>query len=105
MAAESKQSHDNYPIFQADYLLIRHESELLLHRVTHGLMIDDATSAEAMFTTTEYEHTSQAGVRGLFGTFVPKVSAVADNTAHHSHTCVHTGVTIRVERWCCHAPL
>lgn len=64
---------NNYPIFQADFLLIRHGSQLVLHRVTHGLMIEDAQSEKLSFTTTEYEHTPQQGVPGLFGTFLPKV--------------------------------
>lgn len=63
----------DFPVFQSDFLLIRRQSELVLHRVAHGLMIDDATHLELSFTTIEYEHTPQPGVPGLFGTFAPKV--------------------------------
>lgn len=65
-----------FPIFQSDYLLVRQEHELVLHRVAHGMMIEDATSEDVSFTTTEYAHTPLPGVRGLFGTFVPKVCSV-----------------------------
>lgn len=66
----------NYPIFQADFLLIRKSSDaghVALHRVTHGLTLEDATNSEISFTTTEYEHSPQDGVQGLWGTFLPKV--------------------------------
>lgn len=71
----------NHPVFQADFLLVRQGSQLVLHRVTHGLMIEDAESDKLSFTTTEYEHTPQDGVPGLFGTFSPKVSMWVPRTA------------------------
>jgi hypothetical protein len=68
-------------LYQADYLFIQLPGrELELHRVAHGIILDDATSADISFTTVSYHHTPQNGVQGFFGTF-----EMTDNPAYDPH--------------------
>lgn len=64
---------DPFPVFQSDYLLISKNSNVTLHRVTNGMLIDDATSKELSFTTTEYESTIREDGSKFLGVFTPKV--------------------------------
>eukprot|EP00965_Chrysotila_dentata_P134441 4446117-Pleurochrysis_carterae.AAC.1 len=52
---------DANPIILGDYLLVQLActSEVALHRVTHGIFIDDKDKSDASFTTLEYTHTPQ----------------------------------------------
>lgn len=57
-----------------------------LHRVAHGMCIDDALERELSFTTSEYMHTPQEGVDGLWGTFEPALNPSFDPTNKKSGT-------------------
>ena len=66
-------------LFQADYLFVQLSGcDLALHRVVHGLVIDDATQAGLRFTSAEYVHTPHPKVLGLWGTFAPKLNLAYD---------------------------
>eukprot|EP00965_Chrysotila_dentata_P228384 6196566-Pleurochrysis_carterae.AAC.1 len=52
--------------------------ELSLHRVCHGIFLEDETSQNATFTTTEYTHTPQDGYDGFGGTFAPTPNPLYD---------------------------
>ena len=66
-------------IFQADYLFLQLPGcDLALHRVVHGLIIDDATCPDLAFTSTEYVHVPQPDVSGFWGTFGLKANSVYD---------------------------
>eukprot|EP00965_Chrysotila_dentata_P054416 1805161-Pleurochrysis_carterae.AAC.1 len=60
-----------YPaVFQADYLFVQlTNGELELHRVAHGLIIENATAPCLSFSTSEYRHFPQPGVPGFWGNF------------------------------------
>lgn len=58
------------PIFLSDYLLIQINSQIKLARVC-GVAPGGATHDSDTADVVEYEHTPQAGVQGLFGTFKP----------------------------------
>ena len=66
-------------LFQADYLFNQLPGcPLALHRVVHGLLIDDATDPNLRFTSAEYVHSAQDGVPGLWGTFEKKENPLYD---------------------------
>eukprot|EP00965_Chrysotila_dentata_P152116 5026546-Pleurochrysis_carterae.AAC.1 len=61
----------DYPaVFQADYLFVQiYGRELQLHRVAHGLVIEEAMAPNISFSTAEYTHTPQPGMNGFWGHF------------------------------------
>lgn len=89
LQAAGQSSGVQVPVFQGDFLLLKIGLQVQLHRVTHGLMIEDATAMDLSFTTCEYAHSPQEGVRGLFGTFAPKVNEPA-------HSRDELGLKIRI---------
>eukprot|EP00965_Chrysotila_dentata_P059541 1975911-Pleurochrysis_carterae.AAC.1 len=61
---------DNPAVFQADYLFVQLPGrELELHRVVHGLLIEDATAPHLSFSTSQYTRFPQPGVPGFGGYF------------------------------------
>ena len=66
-------------LFQADYLFVQLPGcDLALHRVVHGLVIDDAKEPGLRFTSAEYVHTPLPKVLGLWGTFAPMLNLAYD---------------------------
>jgi len=57
-------------LFQADYLFVQMPGcNIDLHRVVHGVCIDDATDPDLHFTAGVYDHTPQRGFSGFWGIF------------------------------------
>eukprot|EP00965_Chrysotila_dentata_P113363 3746394-Pleurochrysis_carterae.AAC.1 len=67
------------PLFQGDYLLVMQDTaaapRLTLHRIVHGMFMQDACEQNATFTTLRYAHVPHPGVPCLFGTFSPLLNA------------------------------
>eukprot|EP00965_Chrysotila_dentata_P059677 1979764-Pleurochrysis_carterae.AAC.1 len=76
------------PIFQGDYLIMRSSTAapLTLHRVVHGIFMQNATGADVTFTTCEYEQALDPLLRGLWGSFVPLKNAMYDKNNVRSGT-------------------
>lgn len=82
LRARAEVSGGLQPVFQADFLFIKlPQTSVQLHRVAHGLCIDDALQPELSFTTVEYKHTPQPGVDGFWGIFEPAENESRDATA------------------------
>lgn len=66
-------------IFQADFIFVQLPNKpVQLHRVAHGLFIQDALEAELSFTTAEYTHIPQEDIPGLWGVFEPAENPTYD---------------------------
>ena len=67
------------PLFQADFVFaIPPGGSLGLHRVAHGACLYRSTAAEIAFTTVEYQHHSQEGFDGFWGTFTQQTNSRYD---------------------------
>eukprot|EP00965_Chrysotila_dentata_P131274 4339742-Pleurochrysis_carterae.AAC.1 len=74
-ARARQQEGDERPIFQNGYYLcvqLNGTTDVVLHRVVHGIFVDDTSKKDVNFTTLEYVHSPQPGCPGLLGTFHAK---------------------------------
>ena len=75
---ELRAAHQN-ALFQADYLFAQMPGcNIELHRVVHGVCIDDATDPDLQFTTGVYDHTPQRGFSGFWGIFELRLNPLYD---------------------------
>lgn len=97
------------PVFQADFIFVRvpHKG-VQLHRVAHGLFIEDAVQSELSFTTAEYNHVPQEVVDGFWGHFEPALNGAFDPNdkttgtkfARHHNVGRDSIVLYNVQVWC-----
>lgn len=72
LRARMRDSCGRAPVFQADFLFVQLPNKRIqLHRVSHGLFIDDATATDLSFSTLEYSPTPETANMGMDGDLVP----------------------------------
>ena len=62
----------NVALFQADFLFVKYNTEVLLCRVAHGACLFLALEEDIAITCLAYEHHAQPGHAGFWGTFTKK---------------------------------